>query len=145
VTVHRRRPVELPLVQAVAGQLKQVFLNIILNALQAMPKGGELTVESGWDDPAGEVYVVFADTGVGIPDDEMDLLFEPFFTTRPEGTGLGLTVSYSIVEQHGGRIKVESHVDVGSTFTVVLPIEAPGLASGVANENEEETNSAEVG
>jgi signal transduction histidine kinase/DNA-binding response OmpR family regulator len=145
VTVHRRRPVELPLVQAVAGQLKQVFLNIILNALQAMPKGGELTVESGWDDPAGEVYVVFADTGVGIPDDEMDLLFEPFFTTRPEGTGRGLTVSYSIVEQHGGRIEVESHVDVGSTFTVVLPIEAPGLASGVANENEEETNSAEVG
>jgi signal transduction histidine kinase/CheY-like chemotaxis protein len=145
VTVHRRRPVELPPVQAVAGQLKQVFLNIILNALQAMPGGGELTVESGWDDPAGEVYIVFTDTGAGIPDGEMDLLFEPFFTTRPEGTGLGLTVSYSIVEQHGGRIKVESHVDVGSTFTVVLPIEAPGLASDVASENEEKKNDVEVG
>jgi signal transduction histidine kinase len=70
----------------------------------------------------GEVHVAFTDTGVGIPEDQIPRLFEPLFTARPDGTGLGLTISYSIVERHGGYIKVESEVGIGSTFTVVLPV-----------------------
>jgi PAS domain S-box-containing protein len=137
VTVHRHRSVELPSMNAVAGQLKQVFLNLILNAVQAMPEGGELTVETRWDTSAHEVHIVFTDTGMGIPDDALSRLFEPFFTSRREGTGLGLTISYSIVEQHGGRIEVQSQVGVGSTFTAILPLAPPIPAAGVAGEANE--------
>lgn len=122
VTVHRQLNAGLPPVKAMADQLKQVFLNVILNALHAMPEGGELTVVTDWDARMGEVHIAFTDTGVGIPDDQIPRLFEPLFTARPDGTGLGLTISYSIVERHGGYIKVESEVGRGSTFTVVLPV-----------------------
>jgi signal transduction histidine kinase len=121
VTVHRQFCTELPPVEAVADQLKQVFLNIILNALHAMPKGGELTVVTAWDAGTGEVYVAFTDTGVGIANDRIPRLFEPSFTVQSDGAGLGLTISYSIMERHGGRIDVESEIGKGSTFTVVLP------------------------
>jgi signal transduction histidine kinase/ligand-binding sensor domain-containing protein len=124
VNVNRRFASGLPPVEAVADQLGQVFLNLILNAMQAMPEGGELTVETTRDDVAGEVRIAFTDTGVGIPDDEIPRLFEPFFTTRPEGSGLGLPISYGIVERHDGRIEVQSEVGAGSTFTVILPVEA---------------------
>ncbi|MCP4542212.1 MAG: GAF domain-containing protein [Chloroflexi bacterium] len=123
VTVHRQFSTDLPPVQAVADQLKQVFLNIILNALHAMPQGGELTVETAWDAGIGEMYVAFIDTGVGIANDRIPQLFEPSFAIQSDGTGLGLTISYSIVERHGGHINVESELDGGSTFTVVLPAE----------------------
>ncbi len=121
VTVHRRFSTDLPPVEAVADQLKQVFLNIILNALHAMPQGGELTVETAWNGEMGEVSVAFIDTGVGIAADRIARLFEPSFAVQPDGAGLGLTISYSIVERHGGRIDVASEVGQGSTFTVVLP------------------------
>ncbi|MBN1887382.1 MAG: GAF domain-containing protein [Thermoflexales bacterium] len=111
----------LPRVEGLADQFKQVFLNIVLNAQQAMPEGGMLTVKSEWAPEAREVRIAFADTGVGISPTQMAHLFEPFFTTRVDGTGLGLTVSYSLVERHGGRIEVESEPGAGSTFTVVLP------------------------
>jgi PAS domain S-box-containing protein len=129
VTVHRQLSAELPPVEAVADQLKQVFLNIVLNALHAMPEGGKLIVVTDWDAGMGEVRVAFTDTGVGIPDEEMPRLFEPFFTSRADGTGLGLAISYGIVERHGGRIEVESQVGMGSTFTVILPA-GEGLLEG---------------
>jgi len=119
IKVQRRFAAHLPKVDGVSNQLKQVFLNIILNAQQAMPKGGELTVETGVN--KSEVRISFQDTGAGIPADQITHLFEPFFTTRLDGTGLGLTISYSIVERHNGRIEVESQVGHGSTFTVALP------------------------
>ncbi len=108
------------------GQLKQVFLNLISNAVQAMPAGGTLRLRTRRDGPwvAAEV----ADTGAGIPPEVQAHLFEPFVTTKPSGTGLGLSVSLGIVQEHGGRITVESEVGRGSTFTVWLPARSAGTS-----------------
>jgi signal transduction histidine kinase len=122
VVIRRELATELPLLKAVGGRLKQVFLNIVLNALEAMPNGGELTVKTGWDEAKREVWVAFTDTGEGIPLENLPRIFEPFYTTRLKGTGLGLSISHGIVEQHGGRIEVESKVGRGSTFTIWLPV-----------------------
>ncbi len=122
VVVQRQLADDLPPVEAVADQLRQVFLNIIFNAQQAMPQGGELIVATQWQAREGEAHISFTDTGVGIAAEQMPHLFEPFYTTRLEGTGLGLTISYSIVERHGGRIEVESQMGVGSTFAIILPV-----------------------
>jgi PAS domain S-box-containing protein len=121
IVVQRHLAPDLPLIEGRAGELRQVFLNLILNALQAMPESGTLTVETR-QDGADEIHVSFSDTGTGIPEDVFPHLFEPFFTTRAEGSGLGLATSYGIVERHRGRIEVESKVGEGSTFTVVLRI-----------------------
>lgn len=124
VRVERFLDGNLPSVHAVPDQLKQVFLNLVLNALQAMPAGGTLQVRTSRRF-SGEVQVSFSDSGCGIPPENLGRLFEPFYTSRPGGTGLGLAISYGIVERHGGRIEVESRVGVGSTFTVVLPSTPP--------------------
>lgn len=104
------------------GQLRQVFTNLVLNGLQAMPDGGTLDVSVILDEQTGCCRVVIADTGMGIATDAREKLFTPFFTTKSRGTGLGLAVSYGIVKDHGGAILVESEVGSGSTFTVVLPL-----------------------
>lgn len=100
--------------------MHQVFLNLILNALDAMPDGGTLQVRTEQAKRPPGVRVVFADTGPGVAREIMDRLFEPFHTTKVEGTGLGLFVSQNTVERHGGRIEVKS-TDQGATFTVWLP------------------------
>jgi signal transduction histidine kinase/putative methionine-R-sulfoxide reductase with GAF domain len=106
-----------------SGQMKQVFLNLITNAAQAMPDGGRLRVSTTW--VGDEVVVAVSDSGDGIPPELWDRIFDPFFTTKPigQGTGLGLSVSLGIVQGHGGRITVESQVGQGSTFSVRLPVE----------------------
>ena len=104
-----------------AGMLKQAFLNLVLNAIQAMPNGGVLTVESRLRSDAIEVKI--EDTGVGIPEENRKKLFSPFFTTKKNGTGLGLAITYRIIENHRGRIDVASEQGKGTTFTVKLPIE----------------------
>jgi two-component system NtrC family sensor kinase len=106
-------------VQMNEDQFKQVILNLILNAQEAMPGGGSLVVGVRQHD--SEIYVSFTDTGMGIPEGNMAKIFDPFFSTKIDGTGLGLAVSYGIVEGHGGRIEVKSDVNRGSTFTVILP------------------------
>jgi two-component system NtrC family sensor kinase len=122
VTVQRDWSDELPHIQAVANQLKQVFLNLILNAMYAMPDGGTLTISADRAKDDSAIFIRFADTGHGIAPEHLDHIFEPFYTTRPDGTGLGLSISYSIVQQHGGRIEVESEPGQGTAFTVTLPI-----------------------
>ncbi len=117
----------LPVVNVDVDEMKQVFVNLINNAFFAMPGGGTFTVRCKREkDLAGAdiVAVEFSDTGVGIPEAQLDKIFDPFFTTRleGEGTGLGLSISYMIVQNHGGRIEVESRVGEGSTFRVVLPV-----------------------
>ena len=110
----------LPVILADPDQLIQVFQNIILNAAQAMPEGGRLSLGSEVPGPEW-VTVSITDTGVGIPEENLGKLFEPLFTTRARGMGLGLAVIKALVEGHGGRIEVESEVGKGSTFKVRLP------------------------
>ncbi len=100
-------------------QFKQVVLNLILNAQEAMPEGGELVVRVWEKDD--EIHITFHDTGMGIPEEHLSRIFDPFFSTKTDGTGLGLAVSYGIIEGHGGRVEVSSTVDQGSVFTVILP------------------------
>ncbi|MGB9631906.1 MAG: two-component system sensor histidine kinase NtrB [Chloroflexaceae bacterium] len=117
---------DLPLTVAHADQLRQVFLNIILNACDAMPRGGELRVTTqlikARQEAPDTIGVIISDTGVGIAPEHRPHLFEPFYTTKPQGTGLGLAISAHIVTQHGGRITVESEVGKGTTFTILLPV-----------------------
>ncbi|SNB46012.1 cache domain-containing protein [Geobacter sp. DSM 9736] len=103
-------------------QLRQVFTNLILNAIQAIEGGGTITLSSRCRIEAGWCDVTVADTGKGIKVEEREKIFNPFFTTRPGGTGLGLSVSYGIVKEHGGRIEVASTPGAGSIFTVSLPL-----------------------
>ncbi len=110
----------LPPIIANPTQLGQVFGNIILNAVQAMPEGGQLMIKSKAPNPE-IVTVSISDTGVGIPEENLDKIFEPLFTTQAKGIGLGLAVTKTLVERHGGIITVESEVGKGSTFTVKLP------------------------
>jgi len=116
----------LPEVECIAGQVKQVLLNILLNAGQAIKDNGEIKVDTAVKDDT--VTVSIADTGEGIAEDQISKLFDPFYTTKPvgEGTGLGLAISYGIiVEEHHGDIQVESTLGEGTCFTLVLPIRQP--------------------
>ncbi|MBI4716014.1 MAG: HAMP domain-containing protein, partial [Nitrospirae bacterium] len=116
----------LPEIQADPLALRKAFLNILLNAAQAMPKGGRMEIEARSSpsptDGSEGVEVTFSDTGVGIPPDDQDRIFHPFFTTKDEGTGLGLAISRKIVEEHGGTITLSSRVGLGTTFRVWLPV-----------------------
>jgi signal transduction histidine kinase len=111
----------LPPVNGNVNQLQQVLLNLSLNACEAMPKGGTLSIASFAND--GKVAVTLTDTGVGISEELLDRIFEPFFTTKPvgKGTGLGLSVSDGIIQQHGGALEVQSQEGHGSTFLIALP------------------------
>jgi two-component system NtrC family sensor kinase len=116
---------DLPWVLADSNQMKQVLLNLVHNALQAMPTGGEMIITTQSAVRAGRDWIMVrvCDTGVGIPRTELSRIFEPFYTTKGDqgGTGLGLSVTYGIVTDHGGQIEVESEPGVGSKFTVWLP------------------------
>jgi signal transduction histidine kinase len=104
-------------------QIDQVFTNLIQNAIQAMPEGGELTIATKRE---GEYAIIgFRDTGSGIPEESVARIFDPFFTTKPEGegTGLGLSVSQGIIKKHNGKITVDSEVGVGTSFVVYLPLD----------------------
>jgi len=131
VELRERYAGELPWVEIERGGVKQVLLNLAHNAVQAMPEGGVLTVETGAEARArGQgVYVLVADTGAGIAEENLRHLFEPFFTTKApgQGTGLGLALSYGIIAEHGGDISVDSRPGEGAHFRVWLPL-AQGLA-----------------
>jgi two-component system sensor histidine kinase FlrB len=126
VTVKQRLDPAVGMLRCDAGQLRQALLNLVLNAVQAMPQGGELTVTvSQQTNPeAGRAWVRIAvrDTGGGIDPANLSRIFDPFFTTREEGTGLGLAIVHGIVDAHKGRVEVDSHPGEGSTFTIILPL-----------------------
>ena len=111
----------LPSIHGDKNQLQQVFVNLSLNACEAMPNGGTLLISTSCT--ADCVVIKVTDTGSGIKREHVDSIFEPFFTTKPvgKGTGLGLSVSYGIVQQHGGTLEVESQEGKGATFTITLP------------------------
>lgn len=113
---------DLPLVRCLPAQLNQVFLNLLTNAAQSIPEKGEIHIRTGC--AGDEVFITVSDNGSGIAPEHLDRIFDPFFTTKPvgQGTGLGLSLSYGIVQKHGGRIEVVSRVDAGTTFTIWLPV-----------------------
>jgi PAS domain S-box-containing protein len=119
-----------PPIYAQGERLQQVFINIILNALDAMPSGGELRIRLALEDGAEVVRIT--DTGTGIKPEHRSRIFDPFFTTKGvgKGTGLGLSISYAIVKEHDGRIDVQSEVGRGSTFTITLPVGREGARRG---------------
>ncbi len=113
----------LPPLKLDRNKIQQVFWNLLLNACEAMPEGGQITISSSLSADKKSIAVHFADTGMGIPKENLSKLFDPFFTTKSSGTGLGLAVSYGIVEQHEGRIEVKSEVGRGTVFTLSFPVE----------------------
>ena len=119
-------PTNLPKIRLNANQLQQVFVNILANACDVMPQGGSILISCGVNPESKSVRVRFSDTGPGIPENNLDRIFEPFFTTKENwrGTGLGLTVSYKIVQDHGGRIFVRNRPEGGAEFTLDLPLPA---------------------
>ena len=120
---------DLPSIQTVYNSMRLVFMNLILNAAEAMPEGGRLTVKTALFDERF-VGVTFADSGRGIPPADLDHIYEPFFTTKETGTGLGLAIAHWIIREHAGTIDVESEIGRGSTFVLRLPIgdASPGSA-----------------
>lgn len=103
-------------------QLQQVFMNLLLNAADAMPDGGTITIKTGYDGRGRSIRVSVSDTGVGIDEISMGKIFQPFFTTKSTGTGLGLAIAKGLVEQHGGIIRVENGLDGGAVFSIALPV-----------------------
>jgi two-component system, sporulation sensor kinase E len=120
LTLHTRLARQLPVTPIDSTQIQQVLVNLIKNALQAMTKGGALTVQTG--EGADGVWVSVADTGGGIPQEQLNRIFEPFYTTKKKGTGLGLMIVQRIVRAHGGRIELESQFGRGTTFRIWLPL-----------------------
>src|SRR5512138_1683247 len=110
-----------PLVEADFGQLRQACVNVIMNACEAMSRGGKLAIDSGVIEGGKWVEVAFQDNGPGIPPDHLTKIFDPFFTTKEKGTGLGLSVVYGIVERHGGRIELTTDVGKGTRVAIRLP------------------------
>jgi len=134
---------DLPLVRGNAGQLQQVFTNLIINAMHASEKGSVVSILSRYSPALGEfggtVELSIADTGHGIPKEDLKKIFEPFFTTKEvgKGTGLGLSVSYGIVKDHGGEISVKSELGEGTTFTIVLPVQKKAPEADIPRETDQ--------
>jgi signal transduction histidine kinase len=123
------KPAKLPPIQGDSEKLRQAFWNIILNALQATPSGGIVSVLVSCKEPENGdtcdwIEIRFTDTGKGIPAGLIESIFEPFFTTKPDGTGLGLAITRKIIESHGGALTVESDVGHGTTVIVGLPMQS---------------------
>jgi len=119
-------PAHLPVIQADANQLQQCLINLVFNAIDAMPNGGELNISCSYHGGSPDLSITVADTGTGIPSDVLAHIYEPFFTTKQDGhgVGLGLSTAYGIIERHNGRIAVESREKKGTTFTINLPVNA---------------------
>ncbi|MBI5404113.1 MAG: cache domain-containing protein [Ignavibacteriae bacterium] len=122
VNIERYFADDLPDIMVDRDQIQQVFINFILNASDAMPKGGDIKILSRVIENGEYIEVRFSDNGTGISEDDKHKIFDPFFTTKESGTGLGLSISYGIIEQHGGTINVESELGKGTSFIVLLPI-----------------------
>jgi signal transduction histidine kinase len=122
----------MPAIRGKRQDLQQAFINILLNAIQAMPQGGDIKIRAG-QGPDGFLRIDLADSGTGIKPEVMAHIFDPFYTTKEsgQGTGLGLSIVYNIVRNHGGHIEVKSDVGRGSTFSIFLPIHAEKDGAGL--------------
>ncbi|WP_261178205.1 ATP-binding protein [Anaerobacillus sp. CMMVII] len=120
VTISKQFEVDEAIIQCDENQLKQVFLNLIKNAIEAMPKGGDLKINV--KKVSGKVIIELEDQGVGIPKEKLQHLGEPFYSTKEQGNGLGLMVCFKIIKDHKGTLEVESEENVGTTFKIILPL-----------------------
>lgn len=125
ILISKKLSPDLPSIKVDAQQLHQALMNVILNSLEAMAHGGELTIGTEYNKREEAIKIDIIDTGIGIPDENLPHLFEPFFSTKQEGkgTGLGLPIVYEIIDEHNGSIEVESFLNKGTTFTIRLPID----------------------
>jgi PAS domain S-box-containing protein len=130
VTIIKAFGTNLPRTMADPMKLQQAFMNLLLNAVDAMPNGGTLSVKTSYDPDEPLIRIGIADTGGGIGKEVLDRLFEPFFTTKPRGTGLGLPITKRLIEQHGGSISVRSAPETGTTFEISLPVREIEVAGG---------------
>jgi len=123
IEIIKKLDLTLPLIEGNSSQLKQVFMNIMVNAAEAMEGRGTLTVTTALQPENNSVLIEFSDTGRGIPPEYISRIFDPFFTTKEvgKGTGLGLSLSYGVIEQHKGKIDVRSKVGKGTCFVIELP------------------------
>jgi hypothetical protein len=130
IQVRKELAPDSPIVEGIEYKLQQVFLNLLLNARDAMPKGGWLTIVTS--SGGGHATIVVADTGSGIPEDQLPRIYDPFFSTKEigKGTGLGLSITYGIVQEHGGSITCDSAVGQGTRFTLTLPLASAVRAAG---------------
>ena len=132
IEIQKHYDPDVPSVLVDPNQIEQVFINMLLNASQAMNGSGTLTIRTDAPSDSPWVCIEIADTGCGIPEESLSKVFDPFFSTKEsKGTGLGLSVSYGIIENHGGQIEVRSEVGVGTTFTIRLPVEPPEETAGL--------------
>ena len=128
VEIVRNYGVNLPEIDVDPNQIEQVFINLLVNACHAMPMGGRMTIGMRRDLKSDQLITTIEDTGHGISDENLGRIFDPFFTTKNQeldgisGTGLGLSVSYGIIQNHGGQITVQSVLGRGTIFTVAFPI-----------------------
>ncbi len=137
IRVARMLDAQLPQVRARADQLRQVFLNLIINAQQAIESDGEIKVVTSRYEQALQpsILIQISDSGVGISEEDLSRIFEPFFSTGKKGTGLGLWVTQDIVRQHGGRIDVNSFKGRGTTFSIMLQVDSPVLEEAEKNKS----------
>ncbi len=122
-------------------QLEQAFLNLLMNALDAMPDGGTLSVKTSYHRPSGSILVIISDTGKGIQPGMEGRIFQPFFTTKAKGTGLGLAITKRLIEQHGGRILAENNPGGGASFKIVLPVQQKSKTEGQEKGEREDIHS----
>src|SRR2546428_719496 len=147
VEITREFSANLPKAWIDREQMKQVFMNLILNAIQAMKEGGSIYIltrpysKNEGGEPGQFVQVEIRDTGVGIPEENLDHIFDPFFTSKDEGSGLGLSISHQIVQEHGGYVTVESKIGAGTSFFINLPVGKPVRQ---ANNGRAHTNEANL-
>src|SRR6201993_393518 len=126
VTIRSELEEDVPDILADRVQLQQVFMNLMLNAIEAMKDtGGELTIRSGLNQE-GQLLISISDTGVGLPAENTERIFDAFHTTKPQGTGMGLAITRSIIESHGGRVWATRNPGAGATFHFTLPVESEG-------------------
>lgn len=124
ITLRKQMPAAVPALQSDPEQIRQVILNLTMNAIQAMPDGGEIELAVSPNDTG--VVIAVKDQGSGVADEDMDKIFDPFYTTKENGTGLGLSVAHQIISQHGGVLSAKKNRDRGMTFSIVLP-RVPGV------------------
>jgi signal transduction histidine kinase len=137
VELNTDMPEDLPLVEADVDQLQQVFINLINNSLDAMPRGGKLVVTTRRE--ADSVVIELADSGEGIAEDQIDMIFDPMFSTKGgRGTGLGLTIVKQIISEHGGEVDVRSPGGAGTIFQITLPIVHNNVAQNVSGTDGDE-------